>query len=83
MSKSVRMRDDLAQEGLSIPAGSSHSNYDDLIDVTHLTADDLIGAVGYDTGEDPDSHAFCPVKLIDGTIVYMVAVDLDCGSEHD
>ena len=83
MSNPVRMRDDLAQEGIEIPAGLSHSNYDELHYVMHLSADDLIGAVQYDTGEDPDSHAFCPVKLIDGTIVYMVAVDLDWGSEHD
>jgi hypothetical protein len=77
------MRDDLAEQGLLIPSGSSYSDYDDLRDVTHLSATDLIGAVEYDTGEDPDSHAFCPVQLSDGRIVYMVAVDLDWGSEHD
>ena len=76
---SIRMRDDLARDNLLIPAGLSHSNYDDLHDVIHLSATDLIGAVEYDTGEDPDSHAFCPVKLSDGRIVYLMGVDLDWG----
>jgi hypothetical protein len=83
MSNPVRMRDDLAQEGLSIPAGSSHRDYDDLENVIHLTADDLIGAVEYDTGEDPDSHAFCPVQLSDGRIVYMIGVDLEWFDRDD
>ena len=83
MNRSIRMRDDLAQEGLLIPSGSSHSDYDELHDVTHLSATDLIGAVVYDTGEDPDSHAFCPVLLSDGRVVYVYGVDLDWGSEHD
>ena len=76
---SIRMRDDLARDNLTIPAGLSHSNYDDLHDVIHLSATDLIGAVEYDTGEDPDSHAFCPAKLSDGRIVYLMGVDLDWG----
>jgi len=74
---SVRMRDDLARDNLTIPAGLSYSDYDNLEDVIHLSATDLIGAVEYDTGEDPDSHAFCPVKLSDGRIVYLMGVDLD------
>jgi hypothetical protein len=76
-NNTVHMREDLAEAGFMIPAGLSHSNYDELHDVTHLTEDDLIGAVQYDTGEDPDSHAFCPVMLRDGRIVYMMGVDLD------
>ena len=76
-NNTVHMREDLAEAGFTIPAGLSHSNYDELHYVTHLTADDLIGAVEYVTGEDPDSHAFCPVMLRDGRIVYMMSVDLD------
>jgi hypothetical protein len=79
----VYMRKDLAEEGITIPAGFSHSNYDELHDVIHLTADDLIGAVEYDTGEDPDSHAFCPVQLSDGRIVYMMGVDLEWFDRDD
>ena len=73
----VRMRKDLAEEGLLIPAGKSWSDYDNLEDVIHLSAEDLDGAVEFDTGEDPDSHAFCPVKLKDGRVVYMIGVDLE------
>jgi hypothetical protein len=75
----IRMRKDLAQDGITIPAGMSWSDYDTLEDVIYLSADDLEGAVEYDTGEDPDSHAFCPAKLRDGSIVYLIGVDLDWG----
>jgi hypothetical protein len=75
----VRMRKDLAKEGITIPAGKSWKDYDDLVDVIYLSAEDLEGAVEYVTGEDPDSHAFCPVKLRDGQVVYMIGVDLDWG----
>jgi len=73
----VRMRKDLAEEGITIPAGKSWSVYDNLEDVIYLSAKDLEGAVECDTGEDPDSHAFCPVKLADGRVYYMIGVDLD------
>jgi hypothetical protein len=77
--KLVHMRKDLAREGMQIPAGLSYVDYDDLQEVIYLTAEDMDGAVEYDTGEDPDSHAFCPVKLKDGRVVYMIGVDLDWG----
>jgi hypothetical protein len=73
----VRMRDDLAQEGMLIPAGTAYRDYDDLMYVKYFSAEDLDGAEGYDTGEDPDSHAFCPVKLRDGRWFYFIGVDLD------
>ena len=73
----VRMRDDLAKQGMSVPAGLSFQDYDDLQEVTYLNATDLDGAVGFDTGEDPDSHPFCPVKLRDGRVFYMIGADLD------
>ena len=76
----VRMRKDLAEEGVLIPAGLSYKDYDDLQEITHLSAKDLDGAVEFDTGEDPDSHAFCPVKLADGRVFYMIGVDLDWGN---
>jgi hypothetical protein len=78
----VKMRKDLAEEGITIPAGRKWSNYDDLEDVIHLSAEDLEGAYEYDTGEDPDSHAFCPVKLRDGQVVYMIGVDLEWFDEE-
>ena len=79
----VRMRKDLAEEGITIPAGLSYKDYDDLQEVIYLSAEDMDGAVEYDTGEDPDSHAFCPVKLKDGRVVYMIGVDLDWFSEGE
>jgi len=73
----IRMRRDLAQDGIQIPAGLSYKDYDDLQEIIYLKAEDLDGAVEYDTGEDPDSHAFCPAKLKDGRIVYLIGVDLE------
>ena len=73
----VRMRDDLAEEGILIPAGRSYCDYDDLRESTYLGAKDLEGAEEYDTGENPDDHAFCPVKLKDGRWFYFIGVDLD------
>lgn len=81
--KPVRMRRDLEAEGLTIPAGRSYKDYDDLQDIIHLSAEDLEGAYEYDTGEDPDSHAFCPVKLRDGQVVYMIGVDLEWFAEDE
>jgi hypothetical protein len=79
----VRMRKDLAEQELLIPAGKSYKDYDDLQEITHLSVEDLEGAVEYDTGEDPDSHAFCPVMLRDGRVFYMIGVDLDWFYEEE
>jgi hypothetical protein len=79
----IRMRRDLAREGISIPAGLSYKDYDDLQDVIYLTDEEMEGAVEYDTGEDPDSHAFCPAKLKDGRIVYFIGVDLEWFDEEE
>ena len=82
-ARPIHMRKDLAEQGLTIPAGLSWENYDDLKDVIHLSAQDLEGAVEYDTGEDPDSHAFCPAKLADGRIVYLIGADLEWFEENE
>ena len=71
------MRDDLAEQGILVPAGISYKDYDHLQEVIYLSAKDMEGAIGYDTGEDPDSHAYCPVKLADGRVFYMIGADLD------
>jgi hypothetical protein len=78
----VRMRDDLAEEGILIPAGKSYKGYDDLQQVIYLSSEDMDGAMEYDTGEDPDSHAFCPVKLKDGRWFYFIGADLDWITEE-
>jgi len=74
----VRMRSDLAEEGMSIPAGKSFESYDTLVDVIYLSADDLVDAThGVGDPADADDHPFCYVKLRDGRCFYMVSVDLD------
>jgi len=73
----VSMRADLAKQGIKIPAGMAYRNYDDLMYVEYFSADDLDGAEEYDTGENPDDHAFCPVKLTDGRWFYFIGIDLD------
>ena len=74
----VRMRDDLAKEGYSVPASFSFSDYDMMDDpIIYLTAKDLEGAVEFDNGVDPDSHPFIVVKLANGEVVYMIGADLD------
>jgi hypothetical protein len=73
----VRMRDDLAKSGHSVPAGKSYQDYDDLQEVVWLTAKELANAEEYDNGEDPDAHPFQVVKLKDGRILYLISADLD------
>lgn len=77
----VYMRADLAEQGMKIPAGMAYRNYDDLMYVEYFSAEDLDGAEEYDTGENPDDHAFCPIKLKDGRWFYFIGVDLDWRSE--
>lgn len=74
----IRMRDDLAKEGYSVPASFTFSNYDTQDEpLMYLSAKDLEGAVEFDNGVDPDAHPFIVVKLNDGKVVYMIGADLD------
>jgi len=73
----VRMRSDLAEEGMSVPAGKSFESYDTLVDVIYLSADDLEDAVQGNDPADPDDHPYCYVKLRDGRCFYMISADLD------
>jgi hypothetical protein len=77
----IAMRADLAEQELLIPAGMAYRNYDDLMYVEYFSAEDLEGAEEYDTGENPDDHAFCPVKLKDGRWFYFIGVDLEWRNE--
>lgn len=77
MSK-VRMRDDLAEQGYSVPASFTFSDYDTQDEpILYLSAKDLEGAEEYDNGVDPDSHPYIVVKLANGEVVYMIGADLD------
>jgi hypothetical protein len=73
----IRMRSDLAEEGYSVPAGKSFEDYDTLVDVIYLSADDLVDAVQGSDPADPDDHPYCYVKLRNGECYYMVSADLD------
>jgi len=73
----VRMRDDLAEERLSIPASRTFKDYDTQVDVVYVGAEELIGAVIGNDEANPDDHAFCYVQLKDGRALYFLSVDLD------
>lgn len=77
MQVNIRMREDLAEEGLSVPASTTFSNYDTLDDDLYITAEELEGATLGDDPADPDDHPFCYVQLKDGRSLYFISVDLD------
>ena len=73
----IRMRDDLAEEGLAVPASPTFEKYDTLGDVVYITAEELEGATQGDDPADPDDHAYWYIKLKDGRSLYFVGADLD------
>jgi hypothetical protein len=73
------MRDDLAEEGLAVPASKSFKDYDTQVDVVYITAEELEGATYGDDSAHPDDHPFCYVELKDGRCLYFISVDLDFG----
>ena len=73
----IRMREDLIEEGLAVPASFTFENYDTMVHPVFVTAEELEGA---ESGDDPrklDEHAFCYVQLKDGRAMYFLSVDLD------
>lgn len=73
------MRDDLAEEGYSVPAFDDVTEDFKQVAVTYLTAKDLIGAKVAD-GNDDDTHPryeYNYIELADGRKFYMIGVDLD------
>lgn len=77
MTFTARMRDDLAEEGLSVPASRTFSNYDTLDDDLYISAQELEGAIQGDDPADPDDHPFCYLQLKDGRSLYFISADLD------
>jgi hypothetical protein len=73
----IRMRSDLIEEELAVPASRTFSNYDTQVDVVYITAEELEGADYGDDPADPDDHPFCYVKLKDGRSLYFLSIDLD------
>lgn len=78
----IRMREDLIEEGLAVPASFTFENYDTMVDPIFIDAEELEGA---DYGSDPSEleHAFCFVKLKDGRSMYFLSVDLDFKDEEE
>ena len=77
LGATIRMRADLAQDEMSIPASKTFSDYDTLDDTIYITAQELEGAVQGDDPADPDDHPFCYVQLKDGRALYFISADLD------
>ena len=77
MNCTIRMRDDLAREGMSVPASKTFRDYDTLVDDLYISAQELEGATFGNDPADPDDHAFCYVDLKDGRSLYFISVDLD------
>mgnify|MGYP003351500688 CR=1 FL=1 len=75
--KTIRMRDDLAMEGLSIPASESFTDYDTQVNVVYVTAQELEGAEFGDDPAHPDDHPFTYLELADGRSLYFISADLD------
>jgi hypothetical protein len=73
----IRMRADLAEEGYSVPASRTFSNYDTLDDDLYISAEELEGATFGDDPADPDDHPFCFLQLRDGRSLYFIGADLD------
>jgi hypothetical protein len=73
----IRMRDDLAEEGVSVPASATFEKYDTLGDVVYITAEELEGATQGNDPADPDDHAYWYIKLKDGRSLYFLSVDLE------
>ena len=77
MNYIIRMRDDLAEQGLSVPASRTFESYDTMIDVTYITAEELADATQGNDPAEPDDHAFWYIQLKDGRSFYFLSVDLD------
>ena len=77
MKTIISMRADLAEEGMSVPASRTFSNYDTLDDDLYISAKELEGATYADDPADPDDHPFCYLELKDGRCLYFISADLD------
>ena len=76
MINSVRMRDDLARDGVMVPAWTALD-----APVEFLSADELVGAKYLPDlcKEDEPEFNYNRIELADGRIYFMVGVDLDFG----
>ena len=79
----IRMREDLIEQELAVPASFMFENYDTMIHPTFVTAEELEGATQGDDPRKSDEHAFCFVQLKDGRSMYFLSVDLDFKDEEE
>ena len=75
----VRMRDDLALDGLKVPAFAYIDSREGGMEATYLSADELVGAKCLPDLCDDTSleYSYNRIGLRDGRIFFMVGVDLD------
>ena len=75
----VRMRDDLAEDGLAIPAFDDVNDYEQCVGNHYIGAEELIGAElegNTDNCDDP-RYNYTRLRLKDNRLLYFIGVDLD------
>ena len=75
----VRMRDDLAEDGLAIPAFDDVLEYEQCVGNHYIGAEELIGAElegNTDNCDDP-RYNYTRLRLKDNRLLYFIGVDLD------
>ena len=75
----VRMRDDLAEDGLAIPAFDDVLEYEHCVGNHYIGAEELIGAELEGNTEDSDDprYNYTRLRLKDNRLLYFIGVDLD------
>ena len=75
----VRMRDDLAEDGLAIPAFDDVLEYEQCIGNHYIGAEELIGAEleGNTENCDDPRYNYTRLRIKDNRLLYFIGVDLD------
>jgi hypothetical protein len=73
------MRDDLAEDGLAIPAFDDVLEYEQYVGSHYIGAEELIGAEleGNTENCDDPRYNYTRLRLKDNRLLYFVGVDLD------
>ena len=75
----ARMRDDLAMDGLAIPAFDDVLEYEHYVGDYYIGAEELIGAKleGNTENCDDPCYNYTRLRLKDNRLLYFIGVDLD------
>jgi len=75
----VRMRDDLAKDGLAIPAFEDVLEHEHHVGKHYIGAEELVGAKleGNTENCDDPRYNYTRLRLSDDRLLYFVGVDLD------